>query len=65
MKKIYINPTTQVLKVELSKMVATSIPFGSGTLDPTNAESREDMDFWEDEDDFSSFFEQTITIGEE
>ena len=55
MKKIYINPTTQVLKVELSKMVASSIEIG----DPTpggNAVSREDMGSWDDEDGFSTLF---------
>ena len=51
MKKTYMNPTTKVVKIELTHMIALS------TLGPTNATSgnlsRDRFaGFWDDEDDF-------------
>ena len=61
MKKVYINPETKIVKVELQHMIASS------PLDPANAqghvvedpvdpgtpgESRGGRGFWDDDEDF-------------
>lgn len=51
MKKIYLTPATEVTKVELSKMVATSIGIGESIDDASAAEGRDtffDELLWEE-----------------
>ena len=48
MKKTYINPTTDVIEIEVRQMLAASLGVGSGNQDPINADSRMD----EELDDF-------------
>jgi len=51
MKKTYLQPQTDVVAIELQKMVAASIVIDSTeTIDPANADSREF--FFDDEYDF-------------
>ena len=58
MKKIYIIPTTTVVKVETAHMIAASGPEGfNGYLnasggDGSAALSRRGNAFWDDEDDY-------------
>ncbi len=52
MKKTYINPAMQVIKIETQQMLAASDPnvsLGSGSVDAGSVESRSN-DFWDDED---------------
>ncbi len=48
MKKIYLTPETQIVEVELQRMIAESIMFGNSYNGSDDIESR-DCD-WEDED---------------
>jgi len=55
MKKTYINPTINVVKIQLQQMIAesaTTAGFGDGTQDGGNAASRRGSNFWDDEDDY-------------
>lgn len=40
MKKRYINPEMEVVKLETQQIIAASVGFGSGNEDPINAEGR-------------------------
>ena len=39
MKKTYINPEMEIVKIETQQIIAASVGFGSGNEDPINAES--------------------------
>ena len=51
MKKTYMNPTTKVVKIELTHMIALS-KLGETNATYGNLSRRHFDDFWEDEDDF-------------
>ena len=40
MKKRYINPEMEVVKLETQQIIAASVGFGAGNEDPINAEGR-------------------------
>ncbi len=40
MKKRYINPEMEVVKLETQQIIAASVGFGSGNENPINAEGR-------------------------
>ena len=54
MKKEYINPTIEIIKVETMQMIAESVIVekGEGNIDPNLAGSREGRGFWDDEDEY-------------
>lgn len=45
MKKIYINPETLVSNIEMSHMIANSVPFNPTPVDPGSAQGRQ-FDFF-------------------
>ena len=51
MKKAYINPTTQVISVELVQMIAQSMGFGASVTSASGAEGRGGS-AWDDEEDY-------------
>ena len=51
MKKTYINPELQVIKIETQQIIAASIGMGSGDKSPSGADGR----FFEDIEDFQDF----------
>lgn len=52
MKKIYMSPTTKVVKIQTEKMIAVS-EIGMYGTDATSAGmSRESNSDWDDEDDY-------------
>ena len=60
MKKVYINPTIEIVKVTTCNMIATSIqdavtetkldPNAPSINDPSEMESRQGRGFWDDEE---------------
>ena len=48
MKKIYMIPTTQIVKIQTTQMIAISL---YGTDATEAAMGRDGGDFWDDEDD--------------
>ena len=50
MKKIYKNPTTEIVVVETVQMIAESLRFGANVNSAINAEGRRDRNDWDDED---------------
>ena len=50
MKKTYINPTTQVVSVELVQMIAESMGFGASVTSASGAESRRGG-VWDDDEE--------------
>ena len=62
MKKVYINPTIEIVKVTTCNMIATSIqdavtetkldPNATPIDDPSEMESRGGRGFWDDEDEY-------------
>jgi len=46
MKKTYINPSIEVVKMETRTIVATSVGIGSTPVDANNAEGRDTEDEW-------------------
>ena len=53
MKKTYIIPSVEVIRVQTQQMIATSAGFGSGTKDGGAAASPE---FFFDDDELSGIF---------
>jgi hypothetical protein len=51
MKKIYVSPSLNVVKVELAQMVATSIAIGNNYNGSSEIESRRGGSDWDDDDD--------------
>lgn len=53
MKKIYINPDLKIVKIQTSKMFATSeyINVGENVTTASGAESRRGGSIWDDEDE--------------
>lgn len=53
MKKIYINPDLKIVKIQTSKMFATSeyINVGDNVTTASGAESRRGGSIWDDEDE--------------
>lgn len=49
MKKTYINPEMEVIKLETQQIIAASVPFSSTPVDPGSADSR-DLDLDLDDD---------------
>ena len=62
MKKVYINPTIEIVKVTTCNMIATSIqdavtettldPNAPSIDNPSGMESRGGRGFWDDEDEY-------------
>ena len=55
MKKIYQNPTTKVMRIELHQMIAASPAteqrgFGEDVTDASGADARRGSSLWDDED---------------
>lgn len=53
MKKLYIAPSSKVFNVDLTSIIAASIPFGGSSTNegaPTKADVKEDKDWniWEE-----------------
>ena len=50
MKKAYINPTTDIIKVEMAQMIAASGDFNDSLndtgIDGADALSRDNLDIW-------------------
>ena len=51
MKKIYMIPTTQVIKLQTANLMAGSMKFGGDTNATSGNLSREG-DFWDDDNDY-------------
>lgn len=53
MKRTYINPTIEIVKVESHQIMAGS-PYNLHDTkeDPTTADSRQGRGFWDDDEDF-------------
>jgi len=53
MKKLYICPMTEIVKVVTSKMIAASIEINSNgeAVDAGDAAAREGGGFWDDDDE--------------
>ncbi|MBP3789334.1 MAG: hypothetical protein J6I52_06900 [Prevotella sp.] len=53
MKKLYICPMTEIVKVVTTKMIAASIEINSNgeEVDAGNAAAREGGGFWDDDDE--------------
>ena len=53
MKKVYINPTIEIVKVESHQIMAGS-PYNlhGSKEDPAGADSRQGRGFWDDEEDY-------------
>ena len=49
MKKTYINPSMEIVKIKAQQILAGSLEMGSGDKNPVNADTRF-MDFDFDED---------------
>jgi len=50
MKKTYQNPTTKMVKIHTSQMIATSPGYGGETTLTSGNASRQGGDFWDDEE---------------
>ena len=52
MKKVYINPTIEIVKVESHQIMAGS-PYNLNETkkDPTTADSRQGRGFWDDDEE--------------
>ena len=48
MKKIYINPSIEVIKIETHNFIADSIDITNETVDAENAESRQGRGFFDE-----------------
>lgn len=45
MKKVYLSPTIDIVKVQMMQMLAESVPFGQEDVNANDAQSRDyDMD---------------------
>lgn len=51
MKKIYMIPTTQVVKLQTAGMIAGSLPYG-GTTEQTSGNFSREGSFWDDDNDY-------------
>lgn len=53
MKKIYQNPATKIIRIELHHMIAASetMGFGASVNDASGADSRRGSAFWDDEEE--------------
>ncbi len=53
MKKVYINPTIEIVKVESHQIMAGS-PYNlnNSKQNPAEADSRQGRGFWDDEEDY-------------
>ena len=51
MKKIYMIPTIQLVKIKTVKMIAVSLRVGNTFQNGDDVLSREDSGFWDDDDE--------------